>query len=424
MSLDAIWVAYPWLNPVTWLLGLMLLSMGLRAVLLWVLRQLSRRFAGTLRSQSLPRVVATDDKVIRRVAQWAAPLVFMAGLNFIPSLHPGMMTVVRNVASAVMVLAIARLLLAVLDALLTHHQQASQASAQRQRSIKSYVQLAQLLICLACGVIMVATLADKSPVIVVSGLGAMSAVLMLVFKDTILSFTAGVQLSSNDLLRVGDWIEMPQVGADGAVIDIALNTVKVQNWDKTITVVPTWRLMSESYKNWRGMSESGGRRIKRALMLDAGSVRFLRDDEVMGLAQIELLEGYLRDKHEAVTASRQAVAARLGEVRGNVSANARKLTNIGTFRAYALAYLRAHAEIHQDMMVMVRMQQPTPEGIPVELYCFTATTAWVEYERIQGDIFDHLIAVLPEFGLRPYQKPSGMDIKWGIEHVARLQTTA
>ena len=262
---------------------------------------------------------------------------------------------------------------------------------------------------------MTGALLDRSPLILLSGLGAMSAVLMLVFKDTILSFTAGVQISSNDMLRVGDWIEMPQVGADGFVVDIALHTVKVQNWDKTITTIPTWRLMSESFKNWRGMFSSGGRRIKRMLRLDTNLVRFLTAEEIDRLARIALLQPYLEGKKQEVQHTNAALRERLGEYAVE-PANQRRLTNIGTFRAYVDAYVRAHPGIHQDMLLIVRTLEPTGEGVPLELYCFTATTAWVEYERIQGDIFDHLIAILPEFGLGLYQSPTGKDIRAAWAH--------
>jgi len=235
-------------------------------------------------------------------------------------------------------------------------------------------------------------------------------VLMLVFKDTILSFTAGVQLSSNDMLRIGDWIEMPQVGADGDVIDIALHTVKVQNWDKTITTIPTWRLMSESYRNWRGMSESGGRRIKRTLQIDASSIRFLDTADITRLSGITVLHEYMENKRAEIDRANAEARTTLGE-RGDLLANQRHLTNIGTFRAYVLAYLRAHPGVHQGMTLMVRQLQPTAEGVPLELYCFTASTAWLVYEATQGDIFDHLLAILPEFGLSLYQHPSGSDLR-------------
>jgi miniconductance mechanosensitive channel len=357
--------------------------------------------------------VVWHNKVLRRLAQVVPSVVVQAGIAAVPHLHPAALGVIRNVAVAVTVLQVVRTLTALLDAVLQEHEAAPDGAPTATRSIKSYVQLGKLVLMFIGTVVIVAALVDRSPLILLSGLGAMSAVLMLVFKDTILSFTAGVQIASNDMLRVGDWIEMPQVGADGFVVDIALHTVKVQNWDKTITTIPTWRLMSESFKNWRGMYSAGGRRIKRMLRLDANLVRFLSPQEIDRLARIALLQPYLSGKKQDVQQTNEALRERLGDHAAE-PANQRRLTNIGTFRAYVDAYLRAHPGIHKDMLLIVRTLEPTGEGVPVELYCFTATTAWVEYERIQGDIFDHLIALLPEFGLGLYQSPTGMDIRQGL----------
>ena len=357
--------------------------------------------------------VVWHNKVLRRLAQVVPSVVVQAGIAAVPHLHPAALAVIRNVAVAVTVLQVVRTLTALLDAVLQEHEAAPDGAPTATRSIKSYVQLGKLVLMFIGTVVIVAALVDRSPLILLSGLGAMSAVLMLVFKDTILSFTAGVQIASNDMLRVGDWIEMPQVGADGFVVDIALHTVKVQNWDKTITTIPTWRLMSESFKNWRGMYSAGGRRIKRMLRLDTNLVRFLSPQEIDRLARIALLQPYLSGKKQDVQQTNAALRERLGDHAAE-PANQRRLTNIGTFRAYVDAYLRAHPGIHKDMLLIVRTLEPTGEGVPVELYCFTATTAWVEYERIQGDIFDHLIALLPEFGLGLYQSPTGMDIRQGL----------
>jgi len=255
-------------------------------------------------------------------------------------------------------------------------------------------------------IIIVATLIDRSPLLLLSGLGAMSAVILLVYKDTLLSFVASVQLTSNDMLRVGDWIEMPQVGADGDVVDITLHTVKVQNFDKTIVSIPTWRLMSESFKNWRGMQASGGRRIKRSLFIDASGVRFLRDDEEVRMTQVHLLTDYISRKQAELKAWNEAQGHS-----AQLTTNRRRMTNLGTFRAYALAYLKSHPDIQPNMTCMVRQMQTTAQGVPLEIYCFTRTTAWADYERIQGDIFDYLLAVLPEFGLSLYQQPSGNDLR-------------
>ena len=378
----------PWVQAAAGLALLLLLATATRLLALLLFMPVLRRVRQ--QAQTWLTEVALHDDVLRGMAR------------VLPSL----------------VVQVVRALMAMLDAVLLLQQQSSaqqegQAAALKARSIKSYVQLGKLVLMLAGAIVTVASLLDRSPLIVLSGLGAMSAVLMLVFKDTILSFTAGVQLSSTDMLRLGDWIEMPQVGADGDVIDIALNTVKVQNWDKTITTIPTWRLVSESYKNWRGMSESGGRRIKRTLRLDASSVRFLDVAEMAYFSRFELLHDYMGAKTVAVQEANTQARAQLGD-KADLPANQRRLTNLGTFRAYVEAYLRAHPRIHQNMTLMVRTLEPTPEGVPLELYCFTATTAWVAYEATQGDIFDHLLAILPEFGLRLYQSPSGNDMRMGL----------
>jgi len=293
-----------------------------------------------------------------------------------------------------------------LDALLDIYARTEHA---RTRSIKGYVQLAKMVLWVFSIIVIIATLIDRSPLLLLSGLGAMSAVLLLVYKDTLLSFVASVQLTSNDMLHVGDWIEMPQVGADGDVVDITLHTVKVQNFDKTIVSIPTWRLMSESFRNYRGMQQSGGRRIKRSVFIDAAGVRFLTLEEEQRLAGVRLLGDYLASKRKELQDWNEAQG-----LVADLSANRRKLTNIGTFRAFALAYLKDHPDVHPNMTCMVRQMQPTAEGVPLEIYCFTRTTAWAEYERIQGDVFDYLLAVLPEFGLSVYQQPSGNDMRIGL----------
>ncbi|MGX9378038.1 mechanosensitive ion channel family protein [Pseudomonas sp. JQ36] len=346
------------------------------------------------------------NKVFQRLAQMTPSLVIQFGLHLVPELSKTAMTFLGNVALSFTILFLLLSVSALLNALLDIYARTEHA---RTRSIKGYVQLAKMVLYVFGAIIIVATLIDRSPLLLLSGLGAMSAVILLVYKDTLLSFVASVQLTSNDMLRVGDWIEMPQVGADGDVVDITLHTVKVQNFDKTIVSIPTWRLMSESFRNWRGMQQSGGRRIKRSLFIDASGVRFIRDDEEEKLSQVHLLTGYMGRKKAELKA--------WNEAQGNVaamSANRRRMTNIGTFRAYALAYLKSHPEVQPNMTCMVRQMQTTAQGIPLEIYCFTTTTVWADYERIQGDIFDYLLAVLPEFGLSLYQQPSGGDLRTGL----------
>src|SRR5690606_7343772 len=285
----------------------------------------------------------------------------------------------------------------------------------KDRPIKGYLQVVSIVAHLVAAILIIATLLDRSPVVLFSGLGAMTAILMLVFRDSILSLVAGVQLTANDLVRVGDWIEMPQFGADGDVIDIALNSVSVQNWDKTVTVIPTHKFLEHSFKNWRGMFETGGRRIKRAIHVDMSTIRFLTDEEVEHFGRYALLQDYIAQKKKELEEYNRAQ-----QVGDGVIANARRLPNIGTLRAYIIHYLRQHPHIHQDMTALVRQLAPTPEGLPLEIYVFTNDTRWAVYEGIQADIFDHILAMVPQFGLRVFQKPSGQDIVSALQE-ARLQ---
>lgn len=271
--------------------------------------------------------------------------------------------------------------------------------------LKGIVQGIKLIGAIVVGILIISLLLGQSPAILISGLGAMAAVLMLVFKDPILGLVAGIQLSANDMLRLGDWLEMPKYGADGAVTDIGLTTVKVQNWDNTITTIPTWSLVSDSFKNWSGMSASGGRRIKRSISVDTTSIHFLGDEEQQRLIQAKLLKPYLDSRSQEISAWNQENGS------GDSILNQRQLTNIGTFRAYLNEYLVNHPRIRKDMTLMVRQLAPDANGLPIEIYCFTNTVAWLEYEAIQADIFDHIFAVVEEFGLRIHQTPTGNDIR-------------
>jgi miniconductance mechanosensitive channel len=350
--------------------------------------------------------------VLDRLAHVLPALVIYAGIVLIPGIDDGLETVVRNVAAAYIVLTFAHAISALLNGFNDLYITRDPVRAQA-RPIKGYLQVVKIVLFIAAAILIVAVLIERSPLLLFSGLGAMTAVLMLVFKDTILSLVASVQLSSNDMVRVGDWIEMPQLGADGDVIDIALHTVKVQNWDKTITTIPTYRLINESFRNWRGMSDAGGRRIMRALLLDQGSVRFLSDEEREDLRRIALIDGYLEKKRDEIEAWNKRL---LAEGKGPV--NSRRVTNIGTFRAYVEAYLRAHPLIHQQMTLLVRQLAPGAEGLPLQIYCFTTSTQWAVYESIQSDIFDHLLAILPRFGLRVFQSPSGADVSAALQQLS------
>ncbi len=271
---------------------------------------------------------------------------------------------------------------------------------------KGLFQILSLVGYVFAAVAIVAVLSGRNPAYILSGMTALSAVFMLVFKDSILGFTAGITLAGNGLVKIGDWIEVPDANADGDVIDIALTTVRVRNWDKTITTVPAYNLIANPFKNWRGMSESGGRRIKRSIHIDLNSVAFADEGMLERWREIDLIRDYLAGKlREIRTYNSEHPSSKMS------IANARNLTNIGTFRAYCNAYLRAHPHIHKDMTLLVRQLQPTERGIPLEIYCFTNTTAWLPYENIQSDIFDHFMAILPTFGLACFQVTSAKSVQ-------------
>ena len=343
-----------------------------------------------------------DNAVFGRVAYIPPVLLVYYGIAFLPDLNDTLALLIQRVAFSLLIVVAVRAATAFLSAA-----NAIYASNPENRSkpIKGYLQVVKIVLYLVAGLLVIATLMDRSPLLFLSGLGAMTAVLLLVFRDTILSLVASVQLTGNDMIHVGDWIEMPAFGADGDVIDVALHTVKVQNWDKTITTIPTHALIESSFRNWRGMSRSGGRRIKRSLFIDVSSVRFLEDGEIERFAAWALLRDYIAGKREELAADN----AREG-LNPVLDADIRRLTNVGTLRAYIEAYLHAHPKIHQGMTLLVRQLQPTDRGLPIELYCFTNTTEWGAYESIQADIFDHLFAILPELGLRAFQSPAGSDL--------------
>jgi miniconductance mechanosensitive channel len=340
--------------------------------------------------------------VIRRLSNIVPAIVLASGIQLVPHLSETIVAIVRNVSNAFIVLAVAMAVSAALNVVGILYNRRPEA---RLKPIKGYLQVLKIVVYAIAAILMIAIIIDRSPLILLSGLGAMAAVLMLVFQDTLLSLVASVQLSSSDMVRVGDWIEMPHLNADGDVIEIALHTVKVQNWDKTITTLPTRKLITDPMKNWRGMQEWGGRRIKRSLFIDQSTIGFLGPDDFERLRGIGLLTDYLDQKERELVEWN----GRLGE-KAAIAANTRRLTNIGTFRAYVGAYLKNHSGIHPGMTLLVRQLNPTPNGLPIEIYGFANDTAWAVYEGIQSDIFDHLYAILPDFGLRAFQAPSGRDI--------------
>lgn len=347
--------------------------------------------------------VFVEHKVFERLSQLAPAMVFYASAHLLfPEGKGNYAHGVRQLANVWMVIVGARALAAFLDGLVTL---ALASKGLRDKPVRSYCQVLKILLWLGVGIITVATLMDKSPLALLTGLGAMTAIIMLVFKDSILGFVASIQIAGNDMLRVGDWVEMPKYGADGDVLEIGLHTVKIQNWDKTVTTIPTYAFMTDSFKNWRGMTESGGRRIKRSVALDMSSVRFLEKDDLARLRRIQFIGEYLDAKAMEVQEWNESEGVDVSSV-----VNGRRLTNLGTFRAYVKAYLGQVPEIRDDMTFLVRQLAPGPEGLPIEIYVFSGEQRWVQYEDVLGDIFDHLLAVIPEFGLRVYQRPSGSDL--------------
>lgn len=284
-------------------------------------------------------------------------------------------------------------------------------AASKQKPIKGFIKVIKIALFIIAVIIILSRLMGQSPIYILSGLGALSAVTMLIFKDSILGMVAGVQMASNDLVRIGDWIEMPKYGADGDVIDISLTVVKVKNFDNTITTVPAYALVSDSFKNWRGMQATGGRRIKRAINLDVSSISFCSEELLQQLSKIDYLKEYLKERQAEIEEYNQ-----MHNIDPSMPVNGRRLTNIGTFRRYVSEYLKRHPKIHKDMIIMVRQLAPGKDGVPLEVYAFTNDIIWANYEGIMSDIFDHLFSVIPYFDLRVFQEPSGNDIKGLKEH--------
>ena len=391
---------HPLLPPVVGVLSLLAGALIINLIAKRVLVGLVRAFAK--RSSTTWDDALVTHNVFGHLVQVVPALIVFVGVPFIPGLPDSAVQLMRNVAMGYMVLMLTLALTAMLSAANTIY---AASPIAKDRPLKGFVQLVQIVIWVFGGIMIIAAVLDRSPLLLLSGFGAMTAILLLVFKDTILSLVASVQLTAQDMVRVGDWIEMPQFGADGDVVDVQLHTVKVQNFDKTITTIPTHRLITDSFKNWRGMSQSGARRIKRAIYVDVSSIRFQTQDEVDHFTQFALLKDHIENKEEELADYNEGLATEV-----DVEVNRRRLTNIGTFRAYAYNYLKNHPKIHKGMTLIVRQLGPGPEGLPLEIYCFTNTTEWAVYEDIQSDIFDHLLAIVPEFGLRLYQKPAGSDL--------------
>jgi len=317
------------------------------------------------------------------------------------NLYPTVAEVITTIALLAMVIVITSILDALIDALGEIYKT---FEISKQISITSFIQLFKMLLYFLSIIAIISIILDQSPATLIAGLGAMTAVLMLVFKDPIMGFAAGIQLSSNRMVSPGDWIEMPKYGVDGDIMEIGLTTVKIRNFDKTITTVPTQALIGDSFKNWRGMQETGGRRIKRSVYINLNSIHFCSESDLERYGKIQYISEYIEKKHQEITQHNKAQKVNLESL-----ANGRRMTNIGIFRNYIEAYLLNHPSIHKNLTVLVRQLKPTENGLPIEVYAFTNDTNWKKYEGIQSDIFDHILAVAREFDLSVFQNPSGAD---------------
>ena len=370
-------------------------------LLIWIveviLKNVLLRFIHRFASKTATRF---DDLLVKHnvfvwVARMVPPVLAYRMAKPVLQFYPDAVPLVHDVLVILFAFVVIMLLLSALDVV---YEFFGSHPIGKKLPIKSIVQVFKTIGVFVGLIIVISRLMGQSPVVFFSGIGAFTAVLLLIFKDSILGLVAGVQLSTNDLVRIGDWITMPKYGADGDVIDISLVTVSVQNFDKTIVVLPAYTLISEGFKNWRGMQESDGRRIKRSFNIDMQSIRFLDDDLAKKIENVQLLKPYLEERRQEIENYNRAVMAD-----ENSPVNGRRMTNLGTFRAYLEAYLRSMAKINTDMMIMIRYLQPDAFGQPCEVYCFTRTKDWVAYEAIQADIMDHIFAVLPFFELRAYQ---------------------
>ncbi|MFV5583252.1 mechanosensitive ion channel domain-containing protein [Acinetobacter oleivorans] len=390
---------YPWLEMLVSLTILILFAALANFIAKRIIVRGVRHLVTKLKSPN--QSIFAQHSVIKKFANIVPAVVIMNGIATVPHLTPKFISFVEMGAQAFIFLTLALTVSELLNIFNLIYQRNPKS---RNKPIKGYLQLVKLILFVVCGLMILGTFLKKDVFTLLAGFGAMAAVLMLVFQNTILSLVASVQIASYDMVRIGDWIEMPSLNADGDVIDISLHTVTVQNFDKTYTTIPTNKLVTDTFKNWRGMSNSGCRRMKRSLFLDQSSVHFMSDEEQQKLKEFLLLDQYLDAKNSEIEEFNKHLS-------NQSRYNKRRLTNIGTFRAYVEFYLRQHKGIAQNQTIMVRQLQPTSQGLPLEIYAFTNTIAWVSYEAIQSDIFDHLIAILPEFGLRVYQAPSGHDLQ-------------
>ena len=324
-----------------------------------------------------------NDRVLNDFCHMVPPIVITALIPFAFPSEPMTLAFVLKICWIYITIVVVRLICTFLTSLYTI---SSEHEKLKERSMKGFYQMMKLIVICVGTIIIISTLIDKDPVKILTGLGASAAILTLVFKDTIMGLVAGVQLTANDMLRPGDWITMPKYGADGSVLEVTLTTVKVQNWDKTISTIPPYALVNDSFQNWRGMRESGGRRVKRSINIDMHTVRFCTPEELETFRKEEWMQGF--------------------------EATGKEEVNLYVFRHYLEHYLRTHPKVNQNLTLMIRQLQPTAEGMPIELYFFSDGTEWIPYERLQAEVFDHLLATVHQFGLKVFQRPTGLDLRY------------
>lgn len=391
-----------WDNLIVLLL-VIAVTVGIDYTCRYIFLGLFKRFAKRTRNQWDDLIV--ERKIINKLMHLIpAILVYIMLPLALPRAEmPTLLGILQMICSIYIVAVILRFINAALNLLLEIY---NRKEAFKNKPLKGFVQIIQVLVFFVGFIIIISILIGKSPATLFAGLGASAAILMLVFKDTILGFVAGIQLSANDMLRPGDWITMTKYGADGTVIEVTLNSIKVRNFDNTITMIPPYALVSDSFQNWRGMQESGGRRVKRSINIDMNSVRFCTPEMLDKFRKISLLTEYIDTKQQELERYNKE-----HNIDGSIKVNGRRQTNLGVFRAYLVNYLKSNPDVNRDLTCMVRQLQPTEKGIPMELYFFAATTVWIPYEGIQSDVFDHILAVLPEFDLQVFQEVSGSDLR-------------
>ncbi len=351
--------------------------------------------------------ILVDRRVFRNLAHLAPAITIYLLIPVVLVGYPDFSNTILSITQIYVIIVFILLIDSLLNSILDIYQMGSYS---REIPIKGFIQVTKIIIYFLGFIFIISIVLDKTPWYLLSGLGALTAVLMLIFRDAILGFVAGIQLAANKMVAEGDWIEMPKYGADGEVLEVALTTVKVRNWDKTITTIPTAALISDSFKNWRGMQESGGRRIKRSIHIDMNSITFCDEEMIERFSKIRYITQYIDKKKKELHEHNLKL-----QLENSNDPNGRRLTNVGTFRAYVAEYLKNHPMISQDMTFLVRHLDPTPDGLPIEIYVFSKDIVWANYESIQADIFDHILAILPRFDLRVFQNPSGGDFQKLLE---------